>query len=99
MDFAPSEEPRMSFAEKVHALLTHADKQEADAVIVSWMPHGRAFKVHKPALFDTDLCQRFFGHGRYSSFVRSLNSYGFKHISTRDDRNCKYLYHTKHNET
>ena len=76
----------MSFSQKIHHLLSNPAQHERT---ISWMPHGRAFKVHRPLDFERDLCPVYFGHGRYSSFLRSLNNYGFKHISKGIDRNCK----------
>ena len=87
---APTALDDMTFAQRVHVMLTACS--DAASHIVSWMPHGRAFKVHKPALFEKEICPTYFGHKRYSSFLRSLNNYGFKHLSQGDDRNCKLAY-------
>ena len=83
----PGDIADMTFAQKVHAMLSleHHDYGH----VVSWMPHGRAFKVHKPQTFEKELCPLYFGHARYSSFLRALNNYGFKHLSRGVDRNCK----------
>ena len=85
----PTDLNTMTFAEKVHHLLTHAEAQ-GYANVVSWMPHGRAFKVHRPAAFERTLCPRYFDHGRYSSFLRQLNNHGLKHITKGADRNGEY---------
>ena len=53
------------------------------------MPHGRSFKVHVPKTFEATICRFYFGHQRYSSFLRDLSKHGFKHISKGPDRNCK----------
>ena len=76
----------MTFAQKVHHMLSQPDKY---GECIAWMPHGRAFKVLKPQLFEKQVCPTYFGHGRYSSFLRSLNNFGFKHLSRGIDRNCK----------
>lgn len=75
----------MSFSQKVHAILSNPSFE----TYISWMPHGRGFKVHCPAEFERDVCPVYFSHGRYSSFLRSLDNYGFKHISKGTDRNSK----------
>eukprot|EP00977_Amphora_coffeiformis_P025852 scaffold22481_cov115-Amphora_coffeaeformis.AAC.2 len=75
----------MTFAEKVHDILSRPEFESA----VSWMPHGRAFKVHVPKSFEVMVCRTYFGHQRYSSFLRDLNKHSFKHISKGQDRNCK----------
>ena len=82
----PAEIKDMSFAQKVHHILS----QPEYAKWISWMPHGRAFKVHVPVLFESQVCPKYFNHKRYSSFLRELNNHGFKHISKGTDRNCKY---------
>eukprot|EP00977_Amphora_coffeiformis_P003360 scaffold621_cov157-Amphora_coffeaeformis.AAC.2 len=86
-DYKPATDiATMTFAEKVHHILSQPE-YEAD---ISWMPHGRAFKVHRPGPFEKGICKQYFGHGRYSSFLRQLNNHGFKHISQGADRNCYY---------
>ena len=76
----------MSIAEKLHDILSI----EAYSPFVSWMPHGRAFRVHVPKVFEEQVCPKYFGHARYSSFLRLLNNHGFKHISQGTDRNAYY---------
>ena len=39
-----------SFPVKLHELLEEAEARELDHII-SWMPHGRAFRVHDQKLF------------------------------------------------
>lgn len=87
VDYAPTDNIEdMSFAEKVHHMLS----QEEHKQTMAWMPHGRAFKVNVPVIFERVVCQKYFGHKRYSSFLRQLNNHGFKHISKGPDRNCYY---------
>lgn len=85
----PTEIDQMTFAQKVHHMLSN----ETYSNSISWMPHGRSFKIHKPAVFEKEVCPLYFGHQRYSSFLRDLNNYGFKHVSRGIDRNCKYHNH------
>jgi len=76
----------MTFSEKVHDILSIEEYQP----YISWMVHGRSFRVHIPKVFEEQICSKFFGHSRYSSFLRLLNNYGFKHITKGADRNCYY---------
>ena len=86
-DYRPTTDiVNMTFSEKVHHILSRPEFEDD----ISWMPHGRAFKVHRPGPFEKNICKRYFGHGRYSSFLRQLNNYGFKHISQGTDRNCEF---------
>jgi hypothetical protein len=52
-----------------------------DESIVSWQPHGKAFRVHQPDLFARIVMPRFFKQQtKYKSFQRQLHMYGFQRI-------------------
>uniref|UniRef100_A0A7N0UC77 HSF-type DNA-binding domain-containing protein n=1 Tax=Kalanchoe fedtschenkoi TaxID=63787 RepID=A0A7N0UC77_KALFE len=46
--------------------------------VVSWSDDGSTFVVWKTAEFAKDLLPKYFKHNNFSSFVRQLNTYGFR---------------------
>ncbi len=72
------------FPLKLHELLDKAE-EEGLTHIVSWQPHGRAFVVHEPKLFVSQLMHRFFRQTKLTSFQRQLNLYGFCRLTKGRD--------------
>lgn len=63
------------FPSKLHRMLEYAEC-EGLADVVSFFSHGRAFAIHKPRRFVTEIMNKFFRQTRLTSFQRQLNLYG-----------------------
>jgi len=77
------------FPFRLHTLL---DQIEADGYsqIISWQPHGRAFKVHNKTAFVEEIMPRYFKQSKITSFQRQLNLYGFTRLSKGTDSGGYY---------
>ncbi|KAE8655584.1 Heat stress transcription factor A-4a [Hibiscus syriacus] len=77
MDDAPSSSSSLPpFLTKTYEMV---DDRSTDS-IVSWSASNRSFVVWNPLEFARDLLPRFFKHNNFSSFIRQLNTYGFRKI-------------------
>ncbi|XP_058087324.1 heat stress transcription factor A-3-like [Magnolia sinica] len=70
--------PIPPFLSKIYDLI---DDPSLDSVI-SWGLSGESFVVWDPVEFSRAVLPRHFKHNNFSSFVRQLNTYGFRKIDT-----------------
>jgi hypothetical protein len=61
-------------------MLNDVAKEGKDS-IVSWLPDGTGFRVHKPKDFEVHILSKYFENIKYKSFTRQLNIYCFQRIS------------------
>jgi len=57
---------------------------------ITWLPHGRSWKILNRDIFSSYALPRYFGHTNHSSFVRVVNAWGFRRIVTGPDRDSYY---------
>ncbi|CAJ1932826.1 unnamed protein product [Cylindrotheca closterium] len=89
LDSAKTPSSKRGFPFKLLQLLEDASL-EGNEHIVSWLPHGKAFKVHKTTEFENKLIGRYFRQTKYRSFVRQLYHYRFARIDFGDDKGAYY---------
>ena len=75
-----------NFPSKLYEILSRNDIAD----IISWSPHGRSWKVHKPKVFEERIIPQYFKHSKYNSFTRQVNGWGFHRITQGLDHNAYY---------
>jgi HSF-type DNA-binding len=80
----------MPFPWKLHEILEYVEgsgggrgvngELENLQAIVSWLPSGKAFKVHQPAEFEQRILPLYFRSTRLKSFQRNLSVYRFQRV-------------------
>jgi hypothetical protein len=81
---ATAKEP--TFPVKLHMILSNPEFQD----IISWLPHGRSWRILQQKAFEERVIPLYFRHGRYSSFARQVNGWGFRRITHGSDYNSYY---------
>lgn len=74
-----------TFPMKLYSIISNPDFWE-----ISWLPHGRSWRINNPKSFEERVIPIFFRHGRYTSFARQVNGWGFRRITHGNDFNSYY---------
>ncbi|KAL3923987.1 MAG: hypothetical protein SGILL_001325 [Bacillariaceae sp.] len=80
---------RGTMVEDIRELLETARREQAEN-IVSWLLHGKAFKVHRRDAFMTDLLPRFLNCKKYENFADALRRWGFVKLKKNRDKGAFY---------
>ena len=73
----------VSFPVKLHQILSNPDYED----MISWMPHGKAFRIHQSIEFERAVIPLHFRHSKYASFMRQINGWGFERTIHGNDHN------------
>ncbi|CAB9528422.1 shock factor protein HSF8 [Seminavis robusta] len=74
-----------TFPQKMHNMLEDLEKN-GESHIASFLPHGKAFAIHRNKDFVKFVMPKYFNMGSFASFQRQLNLYNFKRINEGPDR-------------
>jgi hypothetical protein len=80
---------QLPFPVKLHDML-EAMATNGSQHVVSWQPHGKAFRVHQPEVFARTIMTEYFKQTKYKSFQRQLNLYGFIRVNKGMDKGAYY---------
>ena len=67
-EFAAKRDPVNTFASRLFEILSNPE----NAPYISWLPHGRAWRILDKARFERDVIPLHFRHARYASFMRQV---------------------------
>lgn len=79
----------MQFPWKLHQLLEECERN-GDAHVISWLPDGKAFKVHERQEFSNRIMPIYFNSAKQKTFQRSLNLWGFEKITAGPSKGACY---------
>jgi hypothetical protein len=79
----------VSYPMRIEMMLEDVEKNGMQH-IVSWMSHGRAWKIHDEKAFESTILLRYFSARSMASFSRWLNHWGFLRFRAGKDRRCWY---------
>ena len=75
---------KLPFVWKLHELLENAEVT-GHIFVVTWLPCGKAFRVHKRQEFVEQIMPHYFNQSKFKSFQRQLHIYGFQRIHQGPD--------------
>ena len=80
-----TQSPITAFLAKLWALVNDPSCDD----LIAWDPSGGSFHVYDQARFAREILPRYFKHNNFASFIRQLNMYGFRKMSTIEHGSLK----------
>ena len=77
--------PITAFLAKLWALVNDPSCDD----LIAWDPSGGSFHVYDQSRFAREILPRYFKHNNFASFIRQLNMYGFRKMSTIEHGSLK----------
>ncbi|KAJ8761681.1 hypothetical protein K2173_004457 [Erythroxylum novogranatense] len=71
------------FLSKTYDLLEEGEGEGEGKRVASWNAEGNGIVIRSPPEFADHILPRYFKHNNFSSFIRQLNTYGFKKTSSK----------------
>lgn len=75
-----------TFPVKLHMILSNPALEN----IISWLPHGRSWRITQQKEFTTKVIPLYFRHSSFSSFTRQVSGWAFSRIFSGADFNSHY---------
>lgn len=75
-----------TFPVKLYMILSNPEFKD----IITWLPHGRSWRIIQQKAFEEHVLPLYFRHGRYSSFSRQVNGWGFRRVTHGPDFGAYY---------
>merc|ERR1719356_1451484 len=83
---------KFAFPFKLHSILESSGTSGQENII-SWLPSGKAFKIHKPKEFADVIMPQYFNQTKYRSFQRQLYIYGFDRVKDKSSDDYGAYFH------
>jgi len=83
---------KFAFPFKLHSILENSGASGQEEII-SWLPSGKVFKIHKPKEFADVIMPQYFNQTKYRSFQRQLYIYGFDRIKDKASDDYGAYFH------
>ena len=75
-----------SFPVKLHKILSNP----LFCRIITWLPHGRSWKILQSEEFEREVLPRYFRHKKLASFMRQVNGWAFTRVNEGPDHKSYY---------